>query len=151
MPQTETRARKTLRRIGVARANIAFLCQPEPEQIRPILDRFATRYRISASVMVRAGNDPPTAHQSAAALVKNLDGLLADASGIRGVNRIESELLNEHLRALGAECSAFTLSQQLDDAATNDVQAAVGRFLARDMGSGDFAGGALSPPSSPWS
>jgi hypothetical protein len=130
---------------------MAFLCQPEPEKIRPILDRFASLYRISGSVMVRAGNgDPPTADQSAAALIKNLDGLLADASGIRGVNRIESELLNDHLRVLGAECSAFSLSQPLSDAATRDVQSAVDRFLARDMGSGEFAGAALSAPPSAW-
>ena len=53
MPQTETRARKALKRIGVARGNLAFLRQEEPAQLPLILGRFATRYRISASAMTR--------------------------------------------------------------------------------------------------
>ena len=150
MPQTETRARKALKRIGVARGNLAFLGQDEPSQLSLILGRFATRYRISASAMTRVRTfAEATPDDSAAALVKNLDGLMADASGISGINRLESELLNDHLHALAAECQAFALSQPLDEAGRRNVSAAVTRFLERDMGSGTFAGSALSPSIAP--
>jgi hypothetical protein len=141
MAQTETRARKALKRVGVARGNLAFLSQPDRSQLQLILNRFASRYRVATT---RASVDA-TPDDSAATLIKNLDGLMADASGIRGINRVEAELLNGHLQALASECQAFALSQHLNDVSSRNVADALDRFLGGDMGTGAFAGSALAP------
>ena len=146
MAQVETRARKTLRRIGVARANLAFLQQPDRAQLAPIYGRFAQRYRIGMGVLSRTrALDAITPDDCASAIALHLDGLTNDASAISGINRVESELLNEHLRVLVYDCQAFTPAQELGTDAGAAVTQALGRFLARDMGTGTFAGSALEP------
>lgn len=144
MAQVETRARKTLRRIGIVRANLAFLRQPDASQLAPIYSRFATRYRIPVTAMNRARSVTSlTADDCAAVAALHLDGLTSDASGISGINRVESELLNEHLQVLARDCHGFALAQPVGEPAAEAINAAVGRFLAREMGTGTFAGSAL--------
>ena len=144
MAQVETRARRTLRRVGIVRANIAFLGQPDLTRMTSILAWYAQRYRISASEMTRArALANATVDDCAAALIRHLDALTTDASAIRGLNRVESESVNEHLRALAHDCTTFSVRQLLPPDTHHVLSDAVSRFTARGMGTGTFAGSAL--------
>jgi len=141
----DTRTRRSLRRIGIARARLAFLQQHDPAQLTPIRARFAARYRIPASEMQRGwGPEGAGADRCARALAQHLDQLRADASGIRGLGRCDAELVNDHLRALGRDCASFAPGQPLSDASAAALWAAIEGFLARGMGSGQFAGSAIA-------
>jgi len=144
MAQAQTRAQKTLHRIGTARGNLAFLRQGEPRELGSILGRFATQYRISASAMTRAKSlTGATSDDCAATLVANLDRLTVEASFIRGINRVDSGVINPHLHVLASECRSFALAQSVGPPAGANIDAAMQRFLERGLGSGDFAGSAL--------
>jgi hypothetical protein len=144
MALTPTRAQKTMHRIGTARANLAFLAQSEPARMGGILGRFATQYRIAISAMTRAkGIAATTPDDCAASLVTSLDRITVDASYIRGINRVDSAVLNSHLRALADECGSFALLQTVASPSHADIEAAMQRFLERGLGSGSFAGSAL--------
>jgi hypothetical protein len=141
----QTHGQKTLQRIGTARGNLAFLSQEQPERMSSILNRFATQYRITPNGMTRARSlQLATADDCAATLVANLDKLTADASYIRGINRVESEVINPHLQALAAECRAFALNVTVSEKFAAAIDAARDRFCERGFGSGDFAGSALT-------
>jgi hypothetical protein len=144
MAQVETRASKAIRRIGIVRANLAFLCQGDAAQLVPIYSRFAQNYRIPVTAMNRARSASTlTAEDCAAVASRHLDQLMSDASAISGINRVESERLNEHLHVLSRDCDGFELAQPLGSAASETLNATLFRFLARGMGTGTFAGSAL--------
>ncbi len=146
MAQTPTRAQKTLLRIGIVRGNLAFLAQPEPQRMSTILNRFALQYRITPNAMTRARTlQGSTAEDCAHALISNLDRLTADASFIQGIGRVDSSQVNPHLSAVAQECETFSLEQPVGTPSSADVAAALGRFLARGLGSGSVAGSALGP------
>jgi hypothetical protein len=146
MAQAQTRATKALRQIGTVRGNLAFLRQPDYHRRSGILSRFAVQYHITPSAMTRARTlMEATPDDCAAALLANIEKLTADASFIRGINHTDSGVLNPHLQALAAECKTFVLEQPIISPTGYDVEAAMQRFLERGLGSGDFAGSALSP------
>jgi hypothetical protein len=143
MAQPQTIAEKTLRRIGAARGNLAFLGQSEPSRLNGILGRYATQYRMPLRAMTReSAPRVVTSDDCAAALTSNLDRLTVDASFIRGINRVDSRVINSHLHALAAECASFVLAQTVDLQSGAEVSAAMHRFLERGLGSGSFAGSA---------
>ena len=144
MAQAQTRAQKTLHRIGTARGSLAFLRQGEPLRASAILGRYALKYRISPNAMTRKRSaEAATTDDCAAALISNLDQLTVDASFIRGINRVDSEVINPHLHALASECKSFVLAQAVGKPSRVDIDAALHRFLERGLGSGTFAGSAL--------
>lgn len=146
MAQAQTRAVKALRQVGTVRGNMAFLRQPDPGRRTGILSRFAVQYHITPSAMTRARTlQDATAEDCAAAIVANIDKLTADASFIRGINHTDSSVLNPHLHALAADCRTFVLEQEVVSPTSSDLEAAMLRFLDRGLGSGDFAGSALTP------
>jgi hypothetical protein len=144
MAQAQTRAQKTLHRIGTARGSLASLRQEEPLRVGAILGRYALQYRISVNSMTRAKSGREvTSDDCAAALITNLDQLTVDASYIRGINRVDSDVINSHLYALASECRSFDLAQAVEKPSRVDIDAALHRFLDRGLGSGTFAGSAL--------
>jgi hypothetical protein len=144
MALSPTRAQKAMREIGTARGNLAFLAQDEPGRMGSILGRFATQYRIAMSAMTRTKRAAEaTSDDCAAALIRSLDRLTVDASYIRGINRVDSSVLNPHLQALAAECAAFALAQPVIRPSDDEIGSAMRRFIDRGLGSGTFAGSAL--------
>jgi hypothetical protein len=140
MAQTSKRAQKTLQRIGVARANLACLDQLNAGRAVAILARYAEWYRIAPRGMTRASSlKDATLIDSEASLVASLQGLLRDASFIRGFTPLDARRINPHLRVLAEECTAFASAQ----ARGSEVTLACRRFLDGGMGSGAFAGSAL--------
>jgi hypothetical protein len=148
MAQLVTRAQTTMKRIGIARGNLAFLCQTESGRMGAILGRFATQYRITENGMTRARSlRQTTVEDCALAVIRSLNSLTRDASFIRGFIPLDARRVNPHLRVLAAECRAFTSAQSVNA----DLDGARRRFLECDLGSGHFAGSALPPGVTPTS
>ena len=146
MAQAQTCASKTLLRIGTVRGNMAFLRQPEQQQMSTILSRFALQYRITPNAMTRARLlQDATPDDCAATLINNLNRITADAGFIKGINRVDAEVVNSHLHVLAHECKTFALAQDLNTRAHADMATAVQRFLDRGI-DGAFAGSAIPAP-----
>jgi hypothetical protein len=143
MAQAQSCATKTLFRIGTVRGNMAFLRQPEQRQLSTILSRFALQYRITPNAMTRARLlQDAIPDDCAATLVNNLNRITADAGFIKGINRVDAEVVNSHLQALADDCKTFALAQDLNTRAHADISTAVQRFLDRGF-DGAFAGSAI--------
>ena len=141
MTQLVTRAETMMQRIGVARGNLAFLCQHDAKRLRAILGRFAAQYRITPNGMTRARSlDQASVDDCGATLVATLNALSRDASFIRGFTPLHARRINPHLRVLAAECEAFALVQPV----RADVDQACAQFLAGGMGTGNYAGSAFA-------
>ena len=147
MAATQSCAQKTLARIGAIRGNLAFLSQPESNQLSTILNRFAVLYRMNPNAMTKATVlARATPDDSAGLLVKSLDQVTADASLIRGINHVDSAIVNPHLQAMVADCKAFALAQDLGDTIAEALTASLTR-LARVGFDGGYAGSARRPVS----
>ena len=139
MAQTPSRAQTTLRRIGIVRGNLAFLGQAALP-MSTVLNRFALQYRITPNAMTRAqALKGASADDCAAALVANLQRLTTEAAFISGINRLDADVVNSHLRALAADCRDFALAQPLADPLAVGIAGALEKFLERGMGTGSFA------------